>query len=99
MFTKLKLKISIGLVTFFFISCATVLARENPKLEVVSYVDINRYLGRWYEIARYPNWFQESCYAVTADYELTKSGSVKVTNRCREGGLNGKKEKLWGSLM
>tara|TARA_B100000315_G_scaffold14683_1_gene13394 strand:- start:271 stop:537 length:267 start_codon:yes stop_codon:yes gene_type:complete len=87
MFANLKVKILIGLVTFFFISCATVPAREDPMLEVVSYVDINRYLGKWYEIARYPNWFQEDCYVVTADYELTKSGSVKVTNRCREGGL------------
>ena len=90
MLANFKLKILASLAIIFFISCATVPAREDPKLEVVSDVDINRYLGRWYEIARYPNWFQEDCYAVTADYELTKSGSVKVTNRCREGGLNGK---------
>ena len=52
----------IGLV--FFAACATIPAREDPPLQVVSQVDINRYLGRWYEIARYPNWFQENCYAV-----------------------------------
>jgi len=73
MLANFKLKILASLAIIFFISCATVPAREDPKLEVVSDVDINRYLGRWYEIARYPNWFQENCYAVTADYELTKA--------------------------
>jgi len=77
----------IGLV--FFAVCATVPAREEPPLQVVSQVDINRYLGRWYEIARYPNWFQESCYAVTADYELSEDGFIKVVNRCKDRELNG----------
>ena len=70
----------IGLV--FFAVCATVPAREEPPLQVVSQVDINRYLGRWYEIARYPNWFQENCHAVTADYDLSKDGFIRVVNRC-----------------
>ena len=62
-FISLNVLMFIGLV--FFAACATVLAREEPSLQVVSQVDINRYLGRWYEIARYPNWFQENCYSVS----------------------------------
>ena len=54
----------IGLV--FFVACATVPAREEPPLQVVSQVDINRYLGRWYEIARYPNWLSAKSNQVTS---------------------------------
>ena len=71
-------------------SCATVPARDYPPLEVVSKVNINKYLGKWYEIARYPNWFQENCYTAIANYELTENGSIKVVNRCRQGGFDGK---------
>ena len=48
----------IGLV--FFAACATVSAREEPPLQVVNRVDINRYLGRWYEIARSPTGFRKT---------------------------------------
>ena len=39
----------------FFLACTTIPVREEPPLKVVNRVDISRYLGRWYEIARYPN--------------------------------------------
>ncbi|HIA31700.1 MAG TPA: hypothetical protein EYN83_00235 [Nitrospinaceae bacterium] len=84
----------IGLV--FFAACATIPAREDPPLQVVSQVDINRYLGRWYEIARYPNWFQENCYAVTADYELSEDGFIRVVNRCNDRKLNGEMREALG---
>ena len=74
----------------FLYSCATVPARVEPPLEVVNSVDINRYLGKWHEIARYPNWFQEDCYDITAYYELNDDGSIKVINRCKDRQLNGK---------
>lgn len=53
-------------------------------------VDIDRYLGRWYEIARYEQSFQKGCEAVTADYALRGDGSIDVVNRCRspDGTLN-----------
>jgi apolipoprotein D and lipocalin family protein len=86
-FIVLNFLLLISLV--FFSSCATVPSRVEPPLKVVSFVDINRYLGRWYEIGRYPNWFQKNCYAVTADYELTSDGFIKVINRCKDRELNG----------
>jgi apolipoprotein D and lipocalin family protein len=70
-------------------SCSTVPVRESPPLEVVVQVNIDRYLGKWYEIARYPHWFEENCHAVTAEYERSEDGSLQVINRCREGGLQG----------
>jgi apolipoprotein D and lipocalin family protein len=50
---------------------------------VVENVDLNRYLGRWYEIARIPVWFQKDCACgTTAEYTLVKDGVVSVVNRC-----------------
>jgi apolipoprotein D and lipocalin family protein len=48
-------------------------------------VDLDRYQGRWYEIARLPNSFQSQCAAdVTADYEVQPDGRIAVLNRCRK---------------
>jgi apolipoprotein D and lipocalin family protein len=54
-------------------------------LEAVPSVDLNRYVGTWYEIARFPNSFQRMCTGdVTANYTLLDDGTVKVVNRCRK---------------
>ena len=53
-------------------------------------VELDRYLGRWYEIARYEAPFQRGCEAVTADYSRNADGSIRVLNSCRKGGLDGK---------
>ncbi len=50
-------------------------------------VDLNRYQGLWYEIARFPVSFEEGCVGVTAEYSLNPNGRVKVVNTCREGSL------------
>jgi len=78
------------------VSCSSVPVRKEPPLEVVAHVDQKRYLGKWYEIARYPHSFEENCYAVTADYKLLDDGAVQVINRCREGGLDGKLKEAAG---
>ena len=49
-------------------------------------VQIERYLGRWYEIARYEQWFEKGCQGVTADYSLKGDGNIGVRNRCRKPG-------------
>jgi apolipoprotein D and lipocalin family protein len=53
------------------------------ELQTVPFVDVNQYLGKWYEIARLPQIFQPGCTAVTAEYSLNDDGSVKVFNFCR----------------
>lgn len=59
------------------------LASQSP-LELVEELDLERYQGRWYEIARLPNRFQAQCEGdVTADYALREDGRVAVINRCR----------------
>ncbi len=58
-------------------------AAERP-LQVVPSVDFNRYAGRWYELARLPNWFQKNCASdTTATYTLNAAGRITVLNECR----------------
>lgn len=64
-------------------------AKDAP-LPVVDSVDLDRYLGTWYEIARYPAWFQRDCTAVTAEYSLRDDGKIGVVNSCRKKTLDGK---------
>jgi apolipoprotein D and lipocalin family protein len=50
-------------------------------------LDLGRYMGRWYELARYPNRFQDQCAgAATADYSLLPQGTVQVVNQCPKTG-------------
>lgn len=70
--------------------CTSVPRKASPELQVVPYVDVERYLGKWYEIALYPNWFEKGCFGSTAFYEKLEDGTIKVTNQCRMHHPNGK---------
>jgi apolipoprotein D and lipocalin family protein len=60
------------------------LAAAPAPLRVVPAVDLSRYAGTWYEVARLPNRFQEKCAGeVVARYEPRSDGRVTVINRCR----------------
>lgn len=52
-------------------------------------VDVQRYMGRWYEQFRYEASFQKGLEAVSADYSLNDDGTVRVVNRGRKGGVEG----------
>lgn len=69
--------------------CATAGKQVVPPLQVVSYVDIKKYMGTWYEIASYPTSFQEGCFASRATYTLREDGKVGVLNQCHKGSLEG----------
>lgn len=46
-------------------------------------VDLNRYLGRWYEVASIPQWFQKDCASnTTAEYSPAEDGLIRVLNSC-----------------
>lgn len=50
----------------------------------VKQVELTRYLGKWYEIAHFPMYFQRNCIGdTTAEYALSATGDVVVFNRCR----------------
>ena len=60
-------------------------AASSKTLEVAPSVDLSRYAGKWYEIARLPNRFQNSCAGeVIADYSLLEGDQLKVVNQCRQ---------------
>ena len=81
------LMVLVGLALVVF-GCAGAAVSE-PPLTVVETVDVNRYLGKWYEIASYPAWFQKGCTATTAEYSLLPDGKIQVVNRCRKDSLEG----------
>ena len=60
-----------------------------PPLETVAHVDLQRYLGTWYEIAAFPQSFQRDCTASTATYALREDGDIDVLNRCRKFTVDG----------
>jgi apolipoprotein D and lipocalin family protein len=54
-------------------------------LESIASLDVPRYMGTWYEVAKYPNWFQKRCIANTsATYAVQSNGMLQVLNRCQK---------------
>jgi apolipoprotein D and lipocalin family protein len=86
--------------TIFLLLAAGLLAACSPVgpvgnasvPEPARRVELDRYLGHWFELARYENRFERNCEGVTADYSLREDGTVSVVNTCREGGVNGNKK-------
>ncbi len=64
-------------------------ALSAQELTTVARVDLERYAGLWYEVAKIPNRFQKSCDAnTTAEYGLLPDGRIQVVNRCRKANGN-----------
>jgi len=64
--------------------------------QTVDYVDLERYAGLWYEIARYPTPFDEDAVAVTAEYTRNQDGTIGVLNKGRAGTLDGPETSIQG---
>lgn len=72
-------------------------SQSQPVPKTVGEVDLQRYQGAWYEIARLPMFFQRNCAQSEAHYLLQQDGSVAVTNRCRT--LAGESQEAIGSAV
>ncbi|MBR5541447.1 MAG: lipocalin family protein [Bacteroides sp.] len=59
----------------------------------VNQVEIHRYMGKWYEIARYDHYFEKGMSDVSAEYSLLEDGKIRVVNR---GIKNGKAKEIIG---
>ena len=71
-------------------------ASAQAPLTTIAALDVPLYMGRWYEIAKFPNWFQRKCVADTsANYQLLADGSVEVLNQCRQ--KNGEMQQALGA--
>lgn len=64
-------------------------------LSPIESLDVARYMGTWYEIAKFPNTFQKKCVAASrADYSLQPNGTIQVVNRCKV--LSGETDQVIG---
>ena len=74
----------IAIITVFLVTLASAQSAKSGELMTVDKVDLNRYAGKWYEIAKYPNRFQKQCVGdTTAVYTLKDDGRIEVLNACR----------------
>jgi len=86
-----------GILPALFAGCSWGSRPAGPPVTVVPKVDLARYAGKWYEIAKFPNRFQRGCLGATAEYTLAPDGkSVVVVNRCQEEGPGGKERSVRG---
>ena len=63
---------------------------DYAPLDVVKHVDLDRYLGKWYEISSFPQSFQKGCNCSTAEYFKTDDDYIRVINSCRKESPTGK---------
>jgi apolipoprotein D and lipocalin family protein len=87
------IKILMPLIIAAVYSCST---SNYPPLDVVDKVDVQRYLGKWYEIARLPFKYQEGCNCTTAEYSLIDSTTIRVINTCRKDSITGEIDQATG---
>jgi apolipoprotein D and lipocalin family protein len=68
----------------FKVAAQTAATSANlPSVRTITSLDVPRYMGTWYEIAKFPNRFQAKCAANTrAQYLAQADGSVQVLNSC-----------------
>jgi apolipoprotein D and lipocalin family protein len=64
-----------------FIMLGLLSCKKYEDLPTVEKLDIQRYMGTWYEIARLPNKFEKGLECVTATYSIKDKGKIKVVNR------------------
>ena len=74
------------LIAAIFITSTT---RAEDGSETVDYVELSKYMGKWYEIASIPVRFQRDCTGTTANYRLLDNGQVEVLNTCNKLTLDG----------
>lgn len=81
----MKKALFLGILATISISGFSVFAQKKNEnvLQTVSSVDLKQYSGMWYEIARYPNKFQDQCVGnTTATYTIKKENKIEVLNQC-----------------
>lgn len=82
-------------MTLVFTGCN----KNYLPLKTVKEVDLKKYSGLWYEIARLPNRFQTDCYGATAEYKIIDEETVDVLNSCFEDSLGGELNQANGTAF
>lgn len=91
--SKVLLLLSVFLIGTIGTSCQTNKNNKTMNTTTVSNLDVNRFMGSWYEIARYEHSFEKGMTHVKANYSLLPDGTIRVLN---SGMKNGKKKEIEG---
>jgi lipocalin len=86
----MKTILYISILMINIIACTSKPVNSQQTMKTVSFVDINRYMGTWYEVARFPHSFEKNLVGVTATYRLKENGKVEVINQGYKNTLDGK---------
>lgn len=86
-----NIKITFFLLSFILLMGNSACASQKGKIDksVVQELDLNKYLGKWYEIARFDHRFERGLVGVSASYSFRPDGKIKVLNSGYKNTLNG----------
>jgi apolipoprotein D and lipocalin family protein len=88
-----SMKTPIIIALLFVCICSNCQTQSNKTMidrTTVSYVNLDRYLGKWYEIARFDHSFERGLVNVAATYSMRPDGKIKVLNEGYKNSLDGK---------
>ncbi len=72
-------------ITFALLHVQVLAQTSDLPVKTIASLDVPRYLGTWYEIAKFPNWFQRKCVSNTkAVYSIKSDGNLQVLNSCKQ---------------
>ena len=97
----MKSKSFVSILTGLFLISILMLTTklQSQPLQTVPYVDLNKYAGKWYEIASFPQSFQKGCHCTTAEYALSDRGYVIVVNKCNRDSAEGRLTSIKGKAF
>lgn len=78
---------TVTILSNVLIQCST-----NQKMQTVSYVDLPKFMGKWYVIANIPTFIEKSAYSPVESYSLEKDGTIATTFTFREGSFSGEEK-------
>ena len=74
----------LGLLLIGLGSSQVMAQQGDQSVKTIAALDVPRYLGTWYEVAKFPNWFQKKCVSNTkAVYTAKPDGNLRVLNSCK----------------
>lgn len=82
------------LTTTLALLAAALFGCSNTEPHVADGLDLSRFQGRWYEIARIPRDYDALCHDTTADYRLTAPGKLELAHSCRVGASSGPEQRF-----
>lgn len=94
---KRKTKYTLIVLLIFTFNTGCAVKKNNTKLELVDSVNIEKYRGKWYEIARLPFRAEKGLVNVTATYSISGENRIKVVNKGYKNNPEGKVSKIEGT--